>query len=91
MRSLLIWIITLLSSVVAHSQEGATLPSEMSEASAQASRPYRVKVTSPHPFARQIGPPMSGKRVITPVPNVFETPNRVSQPFSHSEQDFLQK
>ncbi|CAJ0603317.1 unnamed protein product [Cylicocyclus nassatus] len=86
MRSLLIWIITLLPLVKA-SQERATQPSEMSGASAQASRPYRVEVASPHPFARQIGPPLSGKQIITPVPKVSS--DKLSQ-HSYGKQDSLQ-
>ncbi|CAJ0603308.1 unnamed protein product [Cylicocyclus nassatus] len=89
MRPLLISLIALLSLVAARSKEWATQPSEMSEASAQASRPYRVKMTSPHPFARQIGPPMNVKRVITPVPKVFKTSDKLSQ-LSYGKQDNLQ-
>ncbi|ETN80720.1 hypothetical protein NECAME_09002, partial [Necator americanus] len=69
MYSLIAWIITLLTLLTVHGNEWPTQPSEMHEAQAQASRPQRLTVTSPHPFMRQIGPPsLGGKRVITPVP-----------------------
>ncbi|RCN50422.1 hypothetical protein ANCCAN_03445 [Ancylostoma caninum] len=69
MYSLIVWVIALLTLFTVRGDELPTQPSEISEASAQASRPHRLKVTSPHPFVRQIGPPLlGGKRVITPVP-----------------------
>ncbi|PIO63430.1 hypothetical protein TELCIR_14967 [Teladorsagia circumcincta] len=52
-----------------HCDEWPTLPSEMSESSAQAARPRRLTATSPLPFVRQIGAPsLRAKRVITPIP-----------------------
>nr|CDJ85162.1 unnamed protein product [Haemonchus contortus]CDJ85167.1 unnamed protein product [Haemonchus contortus] len=58
-----------------HGDELPTLPSEMSESSAQAARPRRLTATSPLPFVRQIGKPLlRAKRVITPIPEGQSNP-----------------
>ncbi|KAK5984298.1 hypothetical protein GCK32_003870 [Trichostrongylus colubriformis] len=64
-----ILIVTLMLLMVdIRGEEWPTLPSEMSESSAQAARPHRHTATSPLPFVRQIGKPSRAKRVITPIP-----------------------
>ncbi|WKY04286.1 hypothetical protein Q1695_005351 [Nippostrongylus brasiliensis] len=71
LRSIAVMVL-IVSLVVVRCDVWPTLPSEMSESSAQAARPRRMTATSPLPFSRQIGAPqMRSKRVITPVPEAL--------------------